>query len=387
MKKICIVTATRAEYGLLKPLIGKVHRADDLDLRLVVTGMHLSSEFGLTYHEIEEDGYPISAKIEMLLSSDTAVGITKSMGVALLGFADYFEAHRPDIVVILGDRYEMLMVASAAMIARIPIAHIHGGEKTEGAVDEAIRHSITKMSHLHFTSTEEYKNRVIQLGENPKSVYNVGALGIESIRTLPLMGKSELETDLGFSFGDCAIMATYHPATLDRLSSREQISNLLDALDRYPEVFVIFTKANADADGRVINQMIEEYASKNNDRCKVFTSLGQLRYLSALQYCAAVVGNSSSGILEAPSMGIPTVDIGDRQKGRTSPESVIHCKNTTESIEDAIALALSEECRTKAREAKNPYEKTDTSGTILQVICASLDRGISLKKEFYDICK
>ena len=385
MKKICIVTGTRAEYGLLKPVIEKVYRADDMELQLAVTGMHLSSEFGLTYREIEQDGYPISMKIEMLLSSDTAVGITKSMGVALIGFADYFANKRPDIVIILGDRYEMLMAASAAMIARIPIAHIHGGEKTEGAVDEAIRHCITKMSHLHFTSTEEYRKRVIQLGEQPQNVYNVGALGIEGIRMLKLMQKEELEKDLGFYFREHTIMVTYHPVTLENMTSKEQFGNLLCVIDRHKDIFVIFTKANSDRDGRIINHMIDEYAVHNSDRCKTFTSLGQLRYLSALQFCAAVVGNSSSGIVEAPSFGIPTVNIGDRQKGRLSSESVIHCESSMEEIEKALVLALSENFRKKAEKVENLYEKAGTSDVIIKVIRDSLDKGIDIKKKFYDI--
>lgn len=385
MKKICIVTGTRAEYGLLRPVIDKVHKADDMELQLVVTGMHLSSEFGLTYHEIEQDGYPIRAKIEMLLSSDTTVGITKSMGVAIIGFADYFENNRPDIVVILGDRYEMLMAASAAMIARIPIAHIHGGEKTEGVVDEAIRHSITKMSQIHFTATDEYRRRVIQLGEQPQYVYNVGALGIENIKKLKLMQKEELENDLGFSFKEFTIMVTYHPVTLENLTSEEQFATLLKVIDQHKDIFVIFTKANADTDGRIINQMIDEYTAKNRVRCMSFKSLGQLRYLSVLQFCTAVVGNSSSGIVEAPSFGIPTIDIGDRQKGRISPASVIHCSNCIEDIEKAFELVLTENFRRKAKEVQNPYEKAGTSDDIIKVIRNSLDKGIDIKKEFFDI--
>ena len=316
MKKVCIVTGTRAEYGLLKPIISKVHNSKELNLQLVVTGMHLSTEFGLTYQEIEEDGYPITAKIEMLLSSDTAIGVTKSMGVALIGFADYFETHKPDIVIILGDRYEMLMAASAAMVARIPIAHIHGGELTEGLIDEAIRHSITKMSHLHFTATQEYRNRVIQMGEQPQNVYNVGALGVESIKSLPLMTKEALEGSLHFTFDKPTVMVTYHPVTLENMSSGQQFRNILDVVEKHIELKVIFTKANSDPFGRIINEMIDEFVGINRDRCAVFTSLGQLRYLSVLQFCVAVMGNSSSGIIEVPSFGIPTINIGDRQRGR-----------------------------------------------------------------------
>lgn len=385
MKKICIVTGTRAEYGLLKPIIGKVYQAVDMELQLVVTGMHLSTEFGLTYREIEEDGYPIQAKIEMLLSSDTAVGITKSMGVAMLGFADCFETNRPDIVVILGDRYEMLVVATAAMIAGIPIAHIHGGEKTEGAMDEAIRHSITKMSQLHFTATEEYRKRVIQLGEQPDTVYNVGALGIENIKTVKLMGKKELEESLGFQFTDHTIMLTYHPVTMEAQTAGEQFRNILDVIDRRKELFVIFTKANADTDGRIINRMIDEYAAANSARCTVHTSLGQVRYLSALQFCKAVVGNSSSGIIEAPSFHIPTVNIGTRQQGRVRAGSVIDCGNETQEILAAIDKAETMYKEGALHTVTNPYEGENTSQIICQKIAEYLEKPDTNIKKFYDL--
>ncbi len=385
MKKICIVTGTRAEYGLLKPVIEKVHLSKILELQLVVTGTHLSSEFGLTYHEIENDGYPINAKIEMLLSSDTSVGITKSMGVALIGFADYFDTNKPDIVVILGDRYEMLVAASAAMIARIPIAHIHGGEKTEGLIDEAIRHSITKMSHLHFTATEEYRKRVIQLGEQPDTVYNVGSLGVENIKTVQLMKKDELESELDFQFTDSTILVTFHPVTLENLTAENQFKNILDVIDHHKDLSVIFTKANADTDGRIINKMIDEFATLNNERCKAYTSLGQRRYLSALQFCSVVMGNSSSGIVEVPSFCIPTIDIGDRQKGRIAAESVIHCGSSVQEIECALNIAFSKEFDNKAHNTKNPYEGEHTSDKIVEIIANALNIGIDLKKNFYDI--
>ena len=384
MKKICIVTGTRAEYGLLKPVIEKVNNADTMELQLVATGMHLSPEFGLTYREIEEDGYPISAKIEMLLSSDTCAGATKSMGVALLGFADYFEEKRPDIVIILGDRYEALMAATAAMMARIPIAHIHGGETTEGAVDEAIRHSITKMSHLHFTAAEEYRKRVIQLGEQPQNVYHVGALGVENVKAVALLDRKTLEDVIQFTFLSPTIMVTYHPVTLDNRAAEEQFANLLQVIERHKELRVIFTKANADPDGRIVNQMIDDFVEKNHTRCAAFISLGQLRYLSALQFCDAVVGNSSSGIIEVPSFGIPTVNIGDRQRGRVSAESVIHCGNEEENIERALVWALSPEFKNRVRSMKNPYERSYTSQRIVEVIEEALKRGIDLKKKFYD---
>lgn len=385
MKKVCIVTGTRAEYGLLKPIVEKVHRADGLELQLVVTGMHLSTEFGLTYREIEEDGYPIKAKIEMLLSSDTAVGITKSMGIALLGFADYFENNKPDIVIVLGDRYEMLVVASAAMAAGIPIAHIGGGEKTEGAIDEAIRHSITKMSQLHFTATEEYRKRVIQLGEQPETVYNVGALGIENIKTVELMGKRELEESLEFQFTDHTIMLTYHPVTMEVQTAEKQFRNILDAIDRRGELSVIFTKANSDADGRIINRMIDEYAAANSDRCTVHTSLGQVRYLSALQFCRAVVGNSSSGIIEAPSFHIPTVNIGIRQLGRVRAASVIDCGNETQDILAAIDKAETMYKEGTLHTVANPYEGENTSRIICQKIAEYLEKSDTNIKKFYDL--
>lgn len=384
MKKICIVTGTRAEYGLLKPVIKIISDAEDLELNLAVTGMHLSPEFGLTYKEIEQDGYLITAKIEMLLSSDTPVGITKSMGLAIIGFADYFENNKPDLVIILGDRYEMLMVASAAMIARIPIAHIHGGELTEGLIDEAIRHSITKMSHLHFTTTEEYRRRVIQLGEQPQSVYNVGSLGVESIKKISLLKKDELESAIGFRFFT-TIMVTYHPVTLESMTSEAQFKNILRVLDAHKEITVIFTKANSDTDGRVINQMIDDYVKDNKGRCVAFTSLGQLRYLSVLQFCTAVLGNSSSGLIEVPSFKIPTINIGDRQLGRVKAESVIDCDNSIEQIEDALMKALSPEFREQLSEMKNPYEGEQTSEKIVDIIRQQVNKGINIKKKFYDI--
>lgn len=385
MKKICIVTGTRAEYGLLKPIIEKVKENSNLELQLVVTGAHLSSEFGETYREIEEDGYPIVNKIEMLMSSDTAVGITKSMGIALLGFSECFEVNKPDMIVILGDRYEMLAVAEAAMIAGIPIAHIGGGEITEGAYDDAIRHSITKMSQLHFTSTKEYRNRVIQMGEQPDRVYHVGALGVENIKQVPLLSKADLQESLGFLLDTDTIMVTYHPVTLEELPSEVQFQNLLDAFGTFQNLKVIFTKANADTDGRIINKMIDEYVEKNQDRCIAFSSLGQVRYLSALQFCKAVVGNSSSGIIEAPSFGIPTVDIGDRQRGRLAAQTVIHCDCEVADIEKALQKALSQEFVKEIEKYSNPYEGTNTSQTIVDKIMEKLECGLGVKKKFYDI--
>lgn len=385
MKKVCVVTGTRAEYGLLKPVIDRIYKSDELELQLVVTGMHLSTEFGLTYKEIENDRYPITNKVEMLLSSDTPVGITKSMGVALIGFADCFDVNNPDMVIILGDRYEMLVAATAAMIAGIPIAHIHGGELTEGAIDEAIRHSITKMSSIHFTTTEEYRSRVIQLGEVPDTVYNVGALGVENVKTVSLLNKEELEKELGFQFTAPTIMVTYHPVTLEKLESEKQFKLLLDAIDGHKDISVIFTKANADMDGRIINKMIDDYVSSNEKRCRAYISLGQLKYLSTLQFCVVVVGNSSSGIIEVPSFKIPTVNIGDRQRGRMHAESVIDCGYDTKQIEAALKKALSSDFRCKVANVKNPYEGENTSCDIVRIISEMLRNGIDIKKKFYDL--
>ena len=385
MKKVCIITGTRAEYGLLKPVIDRIYKSEELELQLVVTGMHLSTEFGLTYKEIESDGYPITTKIEMLLSSDTPVGVTKSMGVALIGFADCFGANKPDIAVILGDRCEMLVAATAAMVAGIPIAHIHGGELTEGLIDEAIRHSITKMSHVHFTTTDEYRKRVIQLGEIPQTVYNVGALGIENAKTIPLLHKEELEREFGFRFVFPTIMVTYHPVTLEKMASEKQFKTLLDVIDKHEKISVIFTKANADTDGRIINRMIDDYVNSNKERCRGYTSLGQLRYLSTLQFCDAVVGNSSSGIIEVPSFKIPTVNIGDRQKGRIHAESVIDCGYSKDEIEGALLKALSSDFRKKIANIKNPYEGQHTSYEIVRIISEALHNGIDAKKKFYDL--
>lgn len=383
--KICIITGTRAEYGLLKPLIQKVHESETSDLQLAVTGMHLSPEFGLTYQEIEKDGYPVTAKIEMLLSSDTPAGITKSMGVAMIGFADFFETHKPDIAVILGDRYEMLAAAAAAMAAAVPIAHIHGGELTEGIIDEAIRHSITKMSHLHFTSTEEYRRRVIQLGEQSQMVYNVGAPGIENIKKIKLLDKQSLEKELGFSFSDVTVLVTYHPVSLENMSTEVQFQNILDVLDEHKEISVIFTKANSDINGRIINQMIDEFVSRNRHRCAGYVSLGQLKYLSTLQFCRAVLGNSSSGIIEVPSFGIPTVNIGDRQRRRLHAKSVIDCGNEKEQVEAALVKALSAEFLSGIAGEKNPYEGKQTADKIYRIITEALSSGIHMKKEFYDV--
>lgn len=387
MKKICVVTGTRAEYGLLKPLIKRISEDSDVELQIVVTGMHLSPEFGLTYKEIEEDGYTIIDKNEMLLSSDTPNGITKSIGLATIGFADIFTRIQPDIVVLLGDRFETYAAATTAMIHRIPIAHIHGGELTEGAIDDAIRHSITKMSALHFTSTEEYRRRVIQLGEQPERVYNVGALGVENIKKQQLLSKEELGKNIKFSLDKPYVVITYHPVTLESDTAEEQFTSLLNALDEVEGYKLIFTKANADTDGRIINQLIDKYVERNKYKAVAFSSLGMVRYLSVLKYCEMVIGNSSSGLLEAPSFMVPTVNIGDRQKGRVRAQSVIDCRNDEESILSAIRKAELMRKEGMCREMNNPYEGLDTSKRIYQIIKTRIESttiGL-IKKKFYDL--
>lgn len=385
MKKICVITGTRAEYGLLKPVIEKINKDEELELALIATGAHLSPEFGLTYKEIEHDGYVIDKKIEMLLSADTPGSIVKSMGVEMIGFADAFAEVKPDMIIILGDRYEMLTAASSAMIYRIPIAHIHGGETTEGAIDEAIRHAITKMSYLHFAAAEVYRNRIIQLGESPERVFNVGALGVENIKTVKLLDKDILEKSINFKFNENTLMVTYHPVTLEKESSAQQFGNLLYVLENRPEWNIIFTKANSDTDGRIINQMIDRFVAEHKNRSIAYMSLGQIRYLSALKYCSMVIGNSSSGIIEVPSFHIPTVDIGDRQRGRAASGSVIHCETDVEDIDYAIRQAVRDDFRQNIKNEKNPYEGENTSLKIVNIIKRFLRDGIDIKKKFYDL--
>lgn len=382
-RKICVVTGTRAEYGLLYWLMKEIEADKDLELQIIVTGMHLSPEFGLTYKEIEKE-FKIDKKIEMLLSSDTSIGISKSMGLAQIGFAEAYEELKPDLVVVLGDRYEIFSAASAAMIARILIAHLHGGETTEGAFDESIRHSITKMSHLHFTAAEEYKNRVIQLGEHPSRVFNVGGMGIENIKRLKLLSKEEFEASIDFKLNKKNLLVTFHPVTLESSTAKEQFEELLNAIDELQDTNIIFTKANSDTDGRVINQMIDEYVSTHNIKSIGFTSLGQLRYLSALQFVDAVVGNSSSGLLEAPTFKIGTINIGDRQKGRIMADSVICCNTCKDDIKESFIKLYSEEFQKRVENIRNPYGNGRASENIKEII-KSFNLDNVLKKSFYNI--
>lgn len=385
MKKIAVFTGTRAEYGLLYWLMREIESDEELELQLIVSGMHLSPEFGYTVESIEKDGFLVSEKVEMLLSSSTDVGVAKSIGLGVIGFADALDRLRPDCLIILGDRFEALAVAQAAMIMQIPIAHLHGGELTEGLIDEAIRHSITKMAQLHFTSAEVYRKRVIQLGESPDRVFNVGAPAIENVRRLKLLNQGELEASLEFKLGDMPLLVTYHPVTLKAGGGIESLKNLLSALDRVaPEHKLVITFPNADTHGRELIEVLKEYASRNPGRVLLTQSLGQLRYLSLMKICGAVVGNSSSGLLEAPAFGVPTVDIGIRQKGRFKPDSVIESGEELSEISAALSVALSEDHRSASKAALNPYGDGHVSEKVIPVL-KSKDLKSLVFKKFYDL--
>ena len=383
-KKICVVTGTRAEFGLLYWLIKGIQDDADLDLQVIVTGMHLSPEFGLTYKEIEKAGFAIDYKVEMLLSGDTPSSISKSTGLGIIGFADAYNKLNPDLVIVLGDRFEVFAASSAALFANIPIAHIHGGETTAGAFDEALRHSITKMAALHFVAAEPYRKRVIQLGENPQRVFNVGGLGVEAIKKLSLLSKKDLEKALGFKFGKKNILVTFHPVTLESDTSQQQFKNLLAVINRLDDTKVIFTKANSDTNGRIINKLIDDYVVNNSDTSIAYTSMGQMNYLSSLQYVDAVVGNSSSGLLEAPSFGIGTINIGDRQKGRLMADSIINAEPIEESITTAFENIYSREFQNILKNTDNPYGGGNTSENIIEMI-KLIDYSNFVKKEFYDL--
>ena len=383
MMKIFVVTGTRAEYGLLYWLMKEIDSDSELELQIIVTGMHLSPEFGLTYKVIEQE-FNINKKIEMLLSSDTPVGISKSIGLAQISFSEAYDELKPDLVILLGDRYEIFAAATAAMVARIPIAHLHGGETTEGAFDEAIRHSITKMSHLHFTATDEYRRRVIQLGEAPERVFNVGGLGIENIKRLNLMSKEEFENSINFKLNNKNLLVTFHPVTLEESTTEQQFTQLLNALDTLINTHIIFTKANSDTDGRIINKLIDDYVNSNPSKSVAFASLGQLRFLSALQYVDGVVGNSSSGLAEAPSFKIGTINIGDRQKGRIKASSVIDAEPDYQSILKAIEHLYSDSFKETLITTKNPYGEGSASSEIIQIIKNTSLKHI-LKKSFFDL--
>lgn len=384
MRKICVITGTRAEYGQLYWTMKALRDDENVNLSICVTGMHLSPEFGLTYKKILEDGFVIDEKVETLLSSDTSIGISKSIGLGTISFSEVFERLNPDVLLVLGDRYEIFAACTAAMISRIPIAHCHGGEATEGLIDEAIRHSITKMSHIHFAGTEEYRNRVIQLGEQPKNVHNVGALAIENINKLKLLTKDEFEASIDFKLKKVNFLVTFHPVTLDNLSAEAQFNELLYALDKFEDTAIIFTMPNSDTGGRIIIQLIEEYVRKNSEKAIAFTSLGQLRYLSAIPYMDVVIGNSSSGITEVPSFKKATVNIGDRQQGRVKALSVIDCETNRVDIENSIRKAISLEFRAQLKISKNPYGEKNSSIEIVEVLKNTDLNGI-VKKQFYNL--
>lgn len=386
-KKICVVTGTRADYGLLYWVMKEIDKSSSFKLQLIVTGMHLSPEFGNTYKIIENDGFIIDKKIEMLLSSDTSIGISKSIGLGLISFSEAINELEPDLLLVLGDRFEIFSAVSAAMTCKIPVAHCHGGESSEGLIDEPIRHCITKMSHYHFTSTEVHRNRVIQLGELPRNVFNVGALGIENINKLPLLSKKELEKSINLNLNSrINILVTYHPVTFENSTSKKQMRQLLSALDSIKDSKIIFTKANSDTNGRIINQLIDEYV-KGKNNCVVYHSLGQLRYLSAIKYVDVVVGNSSSGLIEVPSFDKPTINIGDRQKNRVKANSVIDCLPEKNEIIKAIKKSQSKSFEEIVKNINSPYGKGNSSELILKTLESInfSNKELILKKHFYNI--
>lgn len=383
MRKICFVTGTRAEYGLLSRLMRLVKEDKDLQLQVIATNMHLMPEYGETYKEIEKDGFTIDKKVYMHKPSDDAHGIISSMAEEMQGMNDALSELKPDILVLLGDRYEILVAAQVALIHRVPIAHIHGGEVTEGAFDDAIRHSVTKMSSLHFTSCEEYRHRVIQMGEHPSRVFDVGSLGVENIKAVPLMTKDELEASLDFKIDTQTILVTYHPVTLGGNPAKD-IREFLDALDQFKDLKVIFTMPNSDTGRDAIALAVENYVEKHSNSAKAYTSLGLKRYLSTLQFVKAAVGNSSSGIIEVPSFGIPTLNIGDRQKGRLASKSVVNCGTSKDEVIAGLKLCLSEEMQKAAKTYENPYAKPDTANLIYQELKNVELAGLNLKT-FYDL--
>ena len=384
INKICIVTGSRAEYDLLFWIISNVNDDPELELQLLVTGTHLSPNFGYTVSEIENDGFAISKKVEMVLSADTPSGIAKSTGLGMIGFADAFAELSPDIIILLGDRYEILAAAFSAVVARIPIAHIHGGETTTAAFDEAIRHSITKMSYLHFVAAEEYKKRVIQLGEEPDRVFLVGGLGVDGIVKADLLSKKELEDDLGFLIASKTFLVTFHPVTLDNRGPRDQLNELLAVLETMDDAKFIFTAPNSDTGNSIIHNTINKFVSENSDNSIFFDSMGRKRYLSCLQFVDAVVGNSSSGLLECPTFNIGTINIGDRQDGRLKADSVIDCDPIQESILKAFKRLYSTDFQKNLKSVNNPYGNGGASSKIIEIL-KKKQLPKEIKKQFYNL--
>ena len=381
--KVCVITGTRAEYGLLKRLMFEIRKNKKLRLNTIVTGMHLSKKFGLTYKEIIKDGFKINKKINLNLRSDATDGIIKSINKGSLGFVKAYKKLKPDIILVLGDRYEIFAAVIAACFSKIPIAHLHGGEITEGSIDEALRHSITKMSHVHFVAAKEYKQRVIQLGENPNRVFNVGGLGVDNIKHLKLLSKTELEKDLNFNFKKRNILINFHPETLNKLSVRKQFNEVLMALKKFNNINLIFTMPNADIGGGVIYKMIKNFV-KNHKNARYFISIGQLRFLSCLKYIDGMVGNSSSGLLEMPSFKKGTVDIGDRQLGRLKAKSIISVKVNKNEIIKGINILYKNKFKNKIKKIKNPYGEGGASIKIVQILLKIKIKDI-LKKKFFSL--
>ena len=380
MKKLAIVTATRAEYGILHPLIVRLLACEKWETQVIVTGTHLEEEFGYTCREIEQDGVPIYKKISITEKGDDAYAVSRTMANALCGFGAYFKDEKPDLLILLGDRTEMLAIASAAMNEQIPIAHLHGGELTQGAVDECVRHALTKMSYLHFASAEQYRRRIIQMGEEPARVFNVGALGVENILREQLLSRRELKEAVDFPADQPYAVVTFHPVTLEKETAEQQVRELLAAMKSRKDLFFLITKANSDAGGRRINELLEAETEKYPNM-KLVASLGMKKYLSAVKYAKFVLGNSSSGIIEAPALLVPRVNIGDRQQGRMMAESIVNCQPECTSILAAIDRALEMEGTCCA----NPYGDGHTSEKIVAILetYMSMDH-IDLKKKFYD---
>lgn len=383
-KKVAVVTSTRAEYGLLANVMRAIRADDDLELQVIVTGMHLSPEFGLTYRFIEEDGFTITAKVEMLMSSDTAVGITKSMGLCLISVSEVLYECAPDLLLLLGDRFETLAVAQAALMQKIPVAHLHGGELSEGAIDDAIRHAITKLSHLHFVAAEAYRKRVIQLGENPDTVFTVGAPGLERIRKMSLLNLKALQQSIDFELGELNFLVTYHPATLTNTHDSEILDNLFASLNQFPQAKIIITLANADEAGRAINQKMTEYVASQSERAKAYITLGDLNYISLLQFVDVVIGNSSSGIVEAPYFRKPTINIGNRQAKRLRASTIIDCSGLSDSIVSGIKKALSKDFKVKLSNPTLQYLPDETTAKITKII-KQTDLKKLIFKQFHDV--
>ncbi len=380
--KICVITGTRAEYGLLKILMNEIGKNKKFTLQLIVTGSHLSSLHGNTYREIVNDGFKINSKCKILNNDDTDLSVISSMSKAMILISKSLKKLKPDLAMMLGDRYELLSAAASCNIMKLPIAHIHGGETTEGAFDEAIRHSITKMSHLHFVANKEYKKRVIQLGENPKNVFNVGGLGVDNLGKLDLLSSNELCNTLKIKFNKKNLLITYHPETLSDYFEKLHITNLLEVVKKLNDTNIFFTMPNADTNNKIIFNQINRFCKKNKNYF-VFKSLGQLRYYSMLQYMDAVIGNSSSGLLEVPSFKIGTINIGDRQKGRIQSTSIINCKPNSRSLSKAIKTLYSKKFQHNLKNTKNPYGPKGAVKKIVKIL-ESMEH-IKIKKRFYDI--